>query len=124
MPKSVLQSNWYYGERFDLEEEKRYLKAYVELEERKIDLVSVGDRMTDWVKAYVELEKHGYDQIPTGSTWEHDANFERTVDFARQHIAPERLLGFLQTSWRPTIEQYRDDHLNAIRKVANARQKS
>ena len=37
MPKSVLQSNWYHGEKFDIKYEH--------------------------VKAYLDLEKHGYDQV-------------------------------------------------------------
>ena len=41
MPKSVLQSNWYYGAEFS---EK------------------IG-----YVKAYLDLEEYGYDQVPTGS---------------------------------------------------------
>ncbi len=96
MPKSVLQSNWYYGEEFDVNDEKRY------------------------VKAYVELEEHGYDQVPTGSNWSNDVNFQRTVDFCKKHIAPELLKGFLHAPWRPTLEQYREHSLNAIRQTAAA----
>lgn len=77
MPKSVLQSNWYYGQTFS--PENRY------------------------VKAYLDLEEHGYDQIPTGSNWTTPDNFEGTVRFCREHIAPERLIGFLQTVWHPTL---------------------
>jgi hypothetical protein len=94
MPKTVLQSNWYYGAQFD-------------------DGV-VG------AKAYKDLEAHGYDQVPTGSNWSSDANFERTVDWCRQHVAPERLLGFLQTSWKPTLEERRDKHEQAIDQVGQA----
>jgi len=95
MPKSVLQSNWYYGESFGKE---------------------IG-----YVKAYLDLEAHGYDQIPTGSNDGTPVNFGRTVDFAREHIPPERLLGFLQTSWRPTTHQYKDRHIQAIEQVAEAK---
>jgi len=95
MPKSILQSNWYYGESFA--EDIQY------------------------VKAYLDLEEHGYDQIPTGSNWTVPTNFADTVKFARQHIAPERLKGFLQTVWRPMLEDCFERHLSAVEQVGAAR---
>jgi len=82
MPKSVLQSNWYYGKSFS--------------------------KQVDAVRAYLELEAHGYDQIATGSNWNFPENFRKTVAYCSRHIAPRRLLGFLQTIWRPTIEDCRE----------------
>ena len=97
MPKSVLQSNWYYGESFS----------------KKIG----------YVKAYLDLEEHGYDQVPAGSNWSTPRNFGKTVSFAKKEIAPERLKGFLQTIWRPTIPSYRERHLKAIEQVGAAKRK-
>ena len=94
MPKSVLQSNWYYGPKFN--------------------------KRIKYVKAYLDLEEHGYDQIPTGSNWAVPENFQKTVTYCRRHIAPERLLGFLQTSWRPTLEVFRPQHMQAIGLVGQA----
>jgi hypothetical protein len=98
MPRSVLQSNWYYGADFD--------------------------PTITYVKAYLDLEIHGYDQIPTGSNWSIPENFEKTVQFCQEHIAPERLLGFLQTVWKPTLEACRERHMAALEKVAHARSRS
>jgi len=95
MPKSVLQSNWYYGAEF------------------KEDIPAV--------KAYLDLEAHGYDQVPTGSNWSIPENFQRTVEYCRTHIDPQHLLGFLQTSWRPTLEEFRRQHMEAIEVAAKAR---
>lgn len=94
MPQKVLQSNWYYGADFDEE--------------------------IDYVRAYLDLEAHGYDQIPTGSNWSTPANFGPTVDFCSERIAPQRLIGFLQTTWRPTLEEFRAAHLEAISQVGQA----
>jgi len=88
MPKSVLQSNWYYGNVFD--------------EERK------------GVKAYRDLEERGYEQVPTFSNHSCAENAELTVEYCRRQIAPERLLGFLQTPWRPTKADFRERHFEAI----------
>ena len=94
MPKSVLQSNWYYGTKFT-----RDIPA---------------------VKAYHDLEEHGYDQIPTGSNWSNSKNFGLTVDYCRRPIDPVRLLGFMQAPWRPTLEVYRQHHTEALDQVAQA----
>ncbi len=95
MPKSVLQSNWYYGGEFGPD--------------------------INYVKAYLDLEERAYDQMPTGSNWSTPDNFEGTVRFCGQHIASQRLLGFFQTVWRPTLEAVRDRHEQAIEQVKRAR---
>jgi hypothetical protein len=97
MPRSVLQSNWCYQDQLDPDDVK--------------------------IRNYAELEKHGYDQVPTGSNWAgQQHNFERTVEFCRRAVAPERLLGFLQTPWCPTIEECRGTHVNAIDLIRRARE--
>jgi hypothetical protein len=93
-PKSVLQSNWYYGTNFTEKETA--------------------------VKLYGDLEQHGFDQAPTGSNFEHPQNFGETVKYCRRIIAPERLKGWVQTPWRPTLEQFRRVHMEAIAQVAEA----
>jgi hypothetical protein len=99
MPRSVVQSNWYYGEEFS-------------------DITSEDAEV--YVRAYERLEEHGFDQLPTGSNWSSPHNFERTVEFCRQRIAPEHLLGFLTAPWRPTLESYRAHHEAAIAQVRAA----
>lgn len=94
MPRSVLQSNWYYGLEFDPEDVE--------------------------VKAYHELEKGGFDQIPTGSNHSHPENFGRTVEYCTRLLDPGRLLGFMQTPWRPTTERFRQRHIDAIEQVGVA----
>ena len=93
MPKNVVQSNWYYGKTFG------------------------DDKM---VQAYNQLDKYGYDQIPTASNHSNDVNFGMTVDYCKKHIQTRHLFGFLQTPWRPTIEEYRQHHLDAIEQVGAA----
>jgi len=95
MPRSVLQSNWYYGDEFDPQEVA--------------------------VRTYIVLAQHGFEQIPTGSNWSNDMNFERTVQFCIQTIPREHLLGFLQTSWHPTLTECRQKHLDALHQVARAK---
>jgi hypothetical protein len=90
MPKNVLQSNWYYGTKFGSETP---------------------------VQAYTTLELHGFDQVPTASNHSNDQNFRHTVEYCSVHISDDHLFGFLQTPWRPTIEEYRQHHMQAIEQV-------
>jgi len=97
MPKTVLQSNWYYDDDFGPEAAR--------------------------AQAYVGLEEHGYDQVPTGSNWSTPHNMGLTVEFCRKVISPERLKGFLQTVWRPTLEPYRQLHVEALAQLGEARRR-
>lgn len=95
MPKSVLQSNWYYGDVFT-------------------------DPNHKIVKTYIRLEKEGYDQVPCGTFYvsqtekAKDANMMANVQWAAKNIADARLKGFLLTNWRPTTDPYRDEILKGI----------
>lgn len=47
-------------------------------------------------------------------------NFGMLVEYCQKTIAPAHLKGFLQTPWQPTLEQYRQVHVEAIDQVAAA----
>jgi hypothetical protein len=107
MPKSVVQSNWYYGEKFE-------------------DATTAEEK--SYVKSYIDLETHGYDQIPTGSylgsgafAIKNDNSILKTVQFCEKNINDTRLLGFLQTFWKPTLEENRDRIINGIELAGGAK---
>ncbi len=91
MPKSVLQSNWYNRSDF-------------------------GEPYNKSVKAYVDLETLGYDQVPGGSNYYEgtDDCFLANVKFCSENIADQRLLGFIQSPWKHTIEKNRAQLLKSI----------
>lgn len=95
MPKSVLQSNWYYGASFDPAKQKH-------------------------VQAYVDLDKAGFEQVPTGSNWSSDVNFKGTVEFCRKNLASERLKGFLMAPWFFTLPEWKEKNMQAIAQVEAA----
>jgi len=96
MPKSVIQSNWYYDERFE-----ENIKE---------------------VKTYLDLEKYGYDQIPTGSYHENnEKSILNTIQFCEKNIQDVRLLGFLQTFWKPITEEYHERILKGIELTGGAK---
>lgn len=102
MPKSVLQSNWYYGMEFNNAEHRV-------------------------IKTYLRLEKEGFDQVPCGTYYvsatekPKDENMMGNVQFAAKSIQDARLLGFLHTSWRPTGEPFRQEILKGIELTGEAR---
>lgn len=100
MPKSVLQSNWYYGTEFNLNKLKEPAKTYVKL--------------------YNDLEEYGFDQIPTGSNHSNDINMEATVDYGKKVIDQSRLYGFMTAPWRPTLRPCLDRHKEAIAQMGRA----
>lgn len=112
MPKSVVQSNWYYGETFNNWGDKVDTQ---ELNWKDNPQVLAAIRKNNYPVSYLELEYYGYDQIPTGSF--HDNNtlsIGGTVEFCKKNVSDKLLLGYLQTFWKPTIEEYRDLILRGI----------
>lgn len=79
MPKSVLQSNWYY-------------EAY-----RGKD--KDGKCIQRMMQAYIDLDKLGYDQVPTGSTWSHERNLYDTMKFSKEELNPAQLKGIMAAPW-------------------------
>jgi hypothetical protein len=100
MPKSVLQSNWYYG---------------------SFDMDKISERAKTYINFYNELETHLYDQVPTGSNHSNDLNMEATVAYCKNVIDPARLLGFMTAPWRPTLPVCFETLKEAIFQVMTAR---
>jgi hypothetical protein len=94
-PKSVLLSNWYYDEGFggfdlaknDVEEDRKRLSQYAQLEAAGYDQVPCG---TNWVGWKRKKMKVGADDVIGG-----------LVKFGRKNISPKRLKGFMMAPWRP-----------------------
>lgn len=112
-PKRILLSNWYYGRTFDLK------KAEAKWHPPRID-------------SYREFEAYGYDQVPCATNWypdflykskgirANDVNFPLTVAHCRRTIAPERLKGFLMTTWEKTLPENLETLLHAVDLVAQS----
>ena len=93
MPRSVIQSNWYYSNRF-----------------KKDDLTESHENM---LRAFDVLDAAGYDQVPTGSVWSCLENLELLTKYCKEHISKEHLLGMMQTSWERIDEGWMHVHKNA-----------
>lgn len=101
MPKTVMQSNWYYGDIFH------------DFEEDDLQRIYVG--------AYDVLAQRGYDQIPTMSNYYQDSNAEGTVKYFLEEVPREQLRGFLMTPWKITLEAHRKEHFAALDQMQTAK---
>ena len=72
------------------------------------------------INTFRKLDKNGFDQIPTGSNWSTPENFGHLVNWCLREISGTGLKGFLQTPWYPTLEPFRDKHMQAVELVAEA----
>ena len=106
MPRSILQSNWYYAREIDLKK-------------LSTDPVHVKYHHDVYVKTFLDLEAAGFDQVPCGSNHYSEESVGKLVGFCRANIAPERLKGFLMASWRELMPDApgRDSRTRNIRMV-------
>ena len=110
MPHSVMQSNWHYF----------YLQHMVR-NDREINKL-------DWPESwagplgFLELEEAKYDQIPCASNYKVPKNLEIIVKFCKEHVARERIKGFVMAPWASTYgEENRAKLIEACGLVENAR---
>ena len=77
----------------------------------------------DSYKAYKDLEDHGFDQLPAASNCVLPENMDLTVEHGVKVIAPERLKGFMMTTWMPTVSERIQKHTDAIALLKAAKEK-
>ena len=94
MPKSVLQSNWYYGAEFDVSKLKESRRPHVQ--------------------TYEDLDKAGFDQVPTGSNVGYDSNFGDTIKFCDAKCHKELIKGYMMAPWTRTFAIHEAKSLEAI----------
>ena len=119
--KSIVQNNWYYWN------DVPRLEAQ-SLRPRPDDEKKTDDAMYEWshlqqLRAFRELDEAGFDQMPCATNWNNPDNMGQVVDYCLRHIAPERLLGFLFTPWKPTKAACIDAHHEYLKLVASLTEK-
>jgi hypothetical protein len=97
MPKSVLQSNWYYGAGFNT--------------------VRKDGKPNTYVAAYEWLDKAGFEQVPTGSNWSSDVNFSGTVKFCDAKFDKKLLKGYMMAPWTRTFAIHEEKSMQAIEQM-------
>ena len=84
MPKSVLQSNWYYGTFMNYDKSRQEYKA---------------------IAAYEALDKLAYDQVPTCASYKRKQNAFQTLAHGKEVISAEHLKGYMSVPWMPIREE-------------------
>jgi hypothetical protein len=100
MPKSVLQSNWYYGAGFNT--------------------VRKDGKPNHYVAAYEWLDKAGFEQVPTGSNWSCDVNFSGTIKFCDENCDKKLIKGYMMAPWTRTFKIHEEKSLQAIDQLGAA----
>ena len=95
MPKSVLQSAWWYAEMKDL-------------------ITCRDPRMFAKAGLFADLERMGFDQIPCGGNYCTDKNMAEIVRCGDAVVRDGRLKGYLTTTWRATLPDYRKAIFDAV----------
>ncbi len=90
MPRSAVQSNWYYGKSFSLNPGE--------------------NRSARCVQAFLDLDRLGYDQIPCGSNHSNLENYPGLVRFCEERLG--HVLGYMTAPWGGSNRQ-REAHLLA-----------
>ena len=99
MPRSAVQSNWFYW-------------GNVPELEKKVDLPpppnevrpdSAYQNTLVELRTFLDLERAKFDQIPSATNWDNPENMYLVTDFCLRRIPQERLLGFLMETWEFTI---------------------
>ena len=102
MPKSVMQSNWWY---------------------RNMDKKSDGSFVDDRINAYHDLDKAGFDQIPTCSSVFQYSSAELTLKTLKEDLSAEHLKGYMTAPWFLTTDKHRYGLLNDAHLFADAKKK-
>lgn len=105
MPTNVIQSNWY---RDPVRGPSKSVYG------------GVINMDIECVRTYVDVDKAGFDQLPTISNWETPENIYGTMRFCNKHLSKEHLKGYFLAPWRPTMEDTREKHMDAIEHFALA----
>ena len=110
MPHSVMQSNWHY-----------FFMQHMVRNDAEIGKM---DWPEPWAGplGFLELEAAKYDQIPCASNYKVPKNLEIIVKFCKEHVAHERIKGFLMAPWaRSYGAEHRAKLIEACNLVENAR---
>lgn len=99
MPKTVVQNNWYYSNKFE----------------------DADERYAERLKSFELLDKHGFDQVPAGSTYSYADNLEKLTKYSKEHVSPENLMGMMHTVWERIDEGWMDKHKLAEKNIADAK---
>lgn len=105
--RDIVQSNWYYG--LDFGGKREPLPGEENFQE------------PSHIEWFEKLDRAGFDQAPAGSNFANTQNMELLVAHCSSVIAPQRLLGFLQTTWYPTVDSETERLVAAVEQLGDAR---
>ncbi len=94
MPKSVIQSNWYYG---------------------SMDNTAEGPARS--IRAFELLHKHGFDHVPTASIYSYRKNMQELTEHCYKNCNGDNFLGMMQSAWERIGDQWMYLHHAAAEEI-------
>jgi len=107
MPKSVLQSMWYYLNDF-ANNDPAIPEATRNWTERR-------------VRAFNWLADAGFDQVPAASNWDNHDNMKALARYCEKTLPAEKNLGYMQTVWYPCTEPNLGVYLDAAKALGETK---
>lgn len=104
MPKSVIQSNWYYGKKFTAGSGDS----------------KAADTDRKRLEYFIDFAKAGYSQVPCGSNWYVDGNFPELAKFCKRNVSAASLKGMLMAPWFKTMPENRTKLLASAAEMRQA----
>ena len=103
MPKSVVQSNWYYWD----DVAKIEPKADQPKPKDEVHPMCPGRNHTVELRTFLELNRAGFDQMPSATNWNNPQNMHDVAEYCIRRLDPNHLLGFLFETWaNSTTSEY------------------
>jgi hypothetical protein len=104
VPRSIVQSNWYYLDEFSFPEDEPGF---------------TGEPQLSWIRVqtYRVLDEAGFDQVPCGGSYRTPTSMANTVRYCDQVIDESRLLGYMTAPWYATMPDKREQLLAAVDQV-------
>ncbi len=114
----IIQNNWYYWNYWqDVDAHFTEPVKAEELTEARLE------HHNKFVDLFARFDKAGLKQLPAGSTWNNEYNFENLIRFSNKVISDDNLIGFMQTLWEPTTKEKLDNHIHCIENMKAAMDK-
>jgi len=117
MSKDAVQFTWYYGNFWG-----NVSGNFIGLDKPKYNYKDTTcAAYTKYLKAMRELDKAGFDQIPTTCIKYVEDGVHNISEYSRQVLSPDHVLGFMQTIWRPTMQDQSELLNKAVDSVIQAK---
>ena len=130
-PDEVILSPWYYSaikeEHWTPVNSRSAITEYYQQDRykgMKIDYVEQDPFYVNFRNKALPLMKEGYKYVPCASTTEQcPYNTEEILEYFKEGAPDDQIVGYITTTWRPTLVQNKNDVVAAFKYLKEAKEK-